>query len=123
VIALAVACLAAPSLLTSPAFNSVGWVWLGLASEQVPSNDYNPLLPWFAMVLLGITVARLIPSKSGRHGSHAIRSRARSRSRADTAFYFISCISRCCSAFCGFSQKRSAEFPRKIMFEFPRKIC
>jgi uncharacterized membrane protein len=64
VIALAVACLAAPSLLTSPAFNSVGWVWLGLASEQVPSNDYNPLLPWFAMVLLGITVARLIPSKS-----------------------------------------------------------
>jgi len=64
VIALAVACLAAPWLLTSPAFNSVGWVWLGLASEQVPSNDYNPLLPWFAMVLLGITVARLIPSKS-----------------------------------------------------------
>ena len=56
--------LAAPLLLTSPAFNSVVWVWLGLASEQVPSNDYNPLLPWLAMVLLGIAVARMIPCKN-----------------------------------------------------------
>jgi uncharacterized membrane protein len=61
VIALAVACLAAPLFLTSPAFNGVFWVWLGLASEQLPSNDCNPLLPWFGMVLLGIATARMIP--------------------------------------------------------------
>lgn len=61
VIASAAACLAAPSFLTSPAFNGIGWVWLGLASEPLPSNDYNPLLPWFGMVLIGIAAARMIP--------------------------------------------------------------
>jgi uncharacterized membrane protein len=58
---LAIVCLAAPSFFTSAAFNGVGWVWLGLASEPLPSNDYNPLLPWFGMVLFGIAAARMIP--------------------------------------------------------------
>ncbi|HKY86789.1 MAG TPA: heparan-alpha-glucosaminide N-acetyltransferase [Pseudorhodoplanes sp.] len=61
VIAAAIACLVAPSFLTSPAFNDLGWVWLGLGSEVRPSNDYNPLLPWFGMVLAGIAIARIIP--------------------------------------------------------------
>jgi uncharacterized membrane protein len=61
VIALAIFCLVAPSVLASPAFNGLGWLWLGLASEPLPSNDYNPLLPWFGMVLTGIAVARMIP--------------------------------------------------------------
>ncbi len=61
VIGTAIACLAAPLLFTSPAFNGLGFVWLGLASEIIPANDYNPLLPWFGMVLLGIAVARIVP--------------------------------------------------------------
>jgi uncharacterized membrane protein len=61
VIATAIACLAAPTLLASPAFNGLGLVWLGLGSEVIPSNDYNPLLPWFGMVLAGVAIARIVP--------------------------------------------------------------
>jgi uncharacterized membrane protein len=61
VVAAAIACLAAPCVVASPAFNGLGWVWLGLGSEVRPSNDYNPLLPWFGMVLAGIAVARIVP--------------------------------------------------------------
>jgi len=55
------ACVAAPQFATSSMFNGLPWVWLGLGSEIIPSNDYNPLLPWFGYVLFGIAAARLIP--------------------------------------------------------------
>jgi uncharacterized membrane protein len=61
VIAAGMACVAAPAFLVSPLFNGLGWVWLGLGQDVIPSNDYNPLLPWFGYVLLGIAFARLLP--------------------------------------------------------------
>lgn len=61
VILAGMACVAAPHFLTAPLFNGHGWLWLGLGSETIPSNDYNPLLPWFGYVLFGIAAARLTP--------------------------------------------------------------
>lgn len=55
----AAVCLAAPAIWTSPAFNAPGWLWLGLASDPLPADDYIPLLPWFGLVLIGIAAARL----------------------------------------------------------------
>lgn len=34
-------------------------LWVGLASEIRPSNDYVPLFPWFAATLFGIAFARM----------------------------------------------------------------
>lgn len=58
----ALAAIAAPLYLTSPAFNS-GWLlWLGLAETPPRSNDYVPLLPWIGAVLIGIAAGRIARS-------------------------------------------------------------
>jgi uncharacterized membrane protein len=52
--------------LSSPLFNAPGWLWLGLASEPRPSNDYVPLLPWFGTVLIGIAGARVALAQASK---------------------------------------------------------
>jgi uncharacterized membrane protein len=61
VVAAAIVCLVAPSLLAGPMFDSSALIWLGLQSEFPRSNDFVPLLPWFGIVLAGIAAARLWP--------------------------------------------------------------
>lgn len=55
----AAAAIAAPLYLSSPAFDSFWLLWLGLAETPQRSNDYVPLLPWIAPVLIGIAAGRL----------------------------------------------------------------
>ncbi|MBI1205679.1 MAG: DUF1624 domain-containing protein [Azospirillum sp.] len=57
----AAACVAAPWLLASPSFDGPWLNWTGLAAHEPTSNDFVPLLPWFAAVLTGIALARLMP--------------------------------------------------------------
>ena len=55
----AAAAVAAPLYLRAPLFDHPALWWVGLSIEVPRSNDYVPLLPWIAPVLLGIALARL----------------------------------------------------------------
>jgi uncharacterized membrane protein len=55
----AAVCLALPLLLPDGVFDQSWLLWLGLATRIIPSNDYEPLLPWFGMVLAGVALGRL----------------------------------------------------------------
>lgn len=55
----AAAAVAAPLYLRAPFFDHPALWWLGLSVNVPRSNDYVPLLPWIAPVLLGIALARL----------------------------------------------------------------
>jgi uncharacterized membrane protein len=59
VLVVACICFAAPSLLAGPAFDGPAVRWLGLMSYFPETSDYEPLLPWFGVVLLGIAAARI----------------------------------------------------------------
>ncbi len=62
-ILLAIAVLVAPILLsglTGQLFDHPAWLWLGLAKSVPASVDYQPILPWFGMVLVGLCLGRLI---------------------------------------------------------------
>jgi uncharacterized membrane protein len=64
VIAAAVLCFVAPSLLAGPAFDWPALVWLGLSSTFPRTNDFVPLFPWFGIVLAGIGGTRLWLTRS-----------------------------------------------------------
>jgi uncharacterized membrane protein len=56
--------IAAPYYLSSPFFDAPVWWWLGLSTIDPHSNDYVPVFPWFAPVLIGIACANM----ARRHG-------------------------------------------------------
>lgn len=58
VLASAIACLAAPLWFAAPVFDAPAWRWLGLMTYAPQSNDYVPILPWFAAVLIGLAASR-----------------------------------------------------------------
>jgi uncharacterized membrane protein len=55
----AAAAVAAPFYLRAPLFDHPALWWVGLSVDVPRSNDYVPMLPWLAPVLLGIVLARL----------------------------------------------------------------
>lgn len=56
----ALVCLLMPLLLTDPAFDQPWLDWLGLGSTDPVTNDYVPIFPWFAFVLIGVAVGKLL---------------------------------------------------------------
>jgi uncharacterized membrane protein len=55
----AVFVLAAPWLFTDSSLDAPWLDWLGLGTFEPVTNDYVPVFPWFALVLLGTVFARL----------------------------------------------------------------
>jgi uncharacterized membrane protein len=64
-VAAAVFSFAAPSLMTSAAFDAKPFLWLGLSAHPVATVDYVPVFPWFGLVLGGIAAARLTLDRGG----------------------------------------------------------
>lgn len=48
----------APLAFSSPTFDSPGLWWLGLMPKPPLTNDFVPVFPWFAAVLVGVLAAR-----------------------------------------------------------------
>lgn len=53
-------CLIAPAIFTSPAFDAPYLDWLGLGAGQPITNDYVPIFPWFGLVLIGVACGKLL---------------------------------------------------------------
>jgi uncharacterized membrane protein len=61
--ALAAAAFLLPYLFSSSFFDAPYWLWLGLSANVPASVDYQPLLPGFGMVLIGLCLGRLIAAR------------------------------------------------------------
>ena len=56
------ALIAAPQLYVSSAFDTPWANWLGLGTQEPPTLDWRPLMPWGGVVLVGFALARLAPA-------------------------------------------------------------
>ncbi|MGG7518676.1 DUF1624 domain-containing protein [Allorhizobium undicola] len=63
----AIACLLLGAYGHSSLFDPPWLWWLGLSQSLPRSNDYVPLIPWFAPVLLGMAAARVMVSTGLLH--------------------------------------------------------
>jgi uncharacterized membrane protein len=61
----AVFCLVAPWLFTSPDLDAPYLDWLGLGASDPVTNDYVPIFPWFGMVLIGVAIGKVLVSRQG----------------------------------------------------------
>ena len=61
--AIALLCLLLPQVAGHALFDGRWLEWLGLSVHVTPANDYVPLLPWFAFVVLGLLVGRGLKSR------------------------------------------------------------
>lgn len=48
-----------PQVLISDELMRPGWIWLGLSSRVLNSNDFVPVFPWFSAMLTGVAVGRI----------------------------------------------------------------
>ncbi len=55
--------LALPRLVRFDAFGEPWLIWLGLGTSPVYAADFLPVFPWFAPVLLGIVVAKVLTAR------------------------------------------------------------
>src|SRR5262249_42907415 len=56
--------LIAPDLITGTFFDWPPLLWLGLATNPLPSVDYVPVFPWFGVVLAGVVGGKLFLASS-----------------------------------------------------------
>lgn len=59
---LAALAVAAPGLVALPFFDTRGTNWVGLVTHKPITEDYVPVLPWLAPMLLGFVVTRARPA-------------------------------------------------------------
>lgn len=93
----AAAAVAAPFYLRAPFFDHPALWWVGLSVDIPRSNDYVPLLPWIAPVLIGIVLGRLfvaspLPERLAGFGGQTKvwwKSRLETAGRHSLAIYLI----------------------------------
>ena len=59
-LALGLAVLAAGLMWSSPAFDRLAWSWIGFMTHKPVTEDYVPLAPWAAFVLMGIAAGHAL---------------------------------------------------------------
>ena len=88
-LALAALMIALPFVYASPAFNPPWLVWLGLGTQEPPTLDWRPLMPWAGVTLLGLAVGLLAPPLPYWRAKAAALSAAAFAGRHSLAIYLV----------------------------------